>query len=105
MRQDALLGTITVEEADFPWLHGSFAPEPGFAEVKPWFDAVLAAVEAEAYDERFDAAYASIAESLTLLSPAGPVAEFLLHIEGGAAWFRWIEEPDAGPEGEGGERA
>ncbi|MDK0524423.1 hypothetical protein [Streptomyces sp. ML-6] len=26
-------------------------------------------------------------------APGGPVAEFLLHIEGDRAWFRWNDEP------------
>jgi hypothetical protein len=30
---------------------------------------------------------------VSLASPDGPVAEFLLHIEGDRAWFRWSEEP------------
>lgn len=93
MRQDDLLGTIAITEADFPWLHGRFAPEPAFAEVKPWFDAVLALMEAEVYDERFDAAYELIPQALTLVSPRGPVADFLLHVDGEDAWFRWSDEP------------
>ncbi len=30
---------------------------------------------------------------MTLTSPDGPVPEFLLHIEGEQAWFRWSDEP------------
>ncbi|MBT2403319.1 MULTISPECIES: hypothetical protein [unclassified Streptomyces] len=96
MRQDTLLGTITVEEADFPWLSGGFRPEPAFAQVKPWFDEALAAMETEAFGERFDAAYDRIARALTLVSPSGPVAEFLLHVDGDVAWFRWNDESDEG---------
>lgn len=88
MREDVLLGTITVEETDFPWLYGRFTAEPAFAEVKPWFDAVRETMAAEVYDERFDAAYAPIARTLTLVSPSGPLDDFLLHIEGTTAWFR-----------------
>ncbi|MEU9146995.1 hypothetical protein [Streptomyces sp. NPDC048349] len=95
LRRGALLGTVTVTEADFPWLRGRFAPEPAFAEVKPWFDEVLALMAAGEYGERFDAAYEVIARALTLASPTGPVAEFLLHIDGEEAWFRWSDEPFA----------
>ncbi|MFI6939680.1 hypothetical protein ACIBI4_10430 [Streptomyces sp. NPDC050418] len=87
MRGDVLLGSIVVDEADFPWRYGRFTAEPEFEEVRPWFEAVLAVLEAEDYD-RFDAVYASIAEELTFLAPAGPVTDFLLHIEGERAWFR-----------------
>ncbi|MGI5350514.1 hypothetical protein ACQEU8_20395 [Streptomyces sp. CA-250714] len=92
MRQDVLIGTITVEEADFPWLRGSFVPEPSFSQVKPWFDDALALMEADDF-EGFEAAYDRIPRELTLVSPSGPVADFLLHIDGDEAWFRWSNEP------------
>lgn len=96
MRQDTLLGTITVEEADFPRLGGSFLPEPAFTQVKPWFDEVLAVMEAEAFDERLDAAHERIARALTLVPPSGPVAGFLLHIDGDTARFRRNDESAEG---------
>ncbi|MEU6227022.1 hypothetical protein [Streptomyces sp. NPDC047042] len=86
------LGEIVIEEADFPWLSGRFVPEPAFAEVEPWFVEAIALMEAEEYD-RFEDAYERIARTLTLVAPAGPVAEFLLHIEGDRADFRWSDEP------------
>lgn len=95
MRRSTLIGTITVTENDFPWLRGRFAAEPVFAEVKPWFDEVLAIMEADDF-ERFDAAYDRIPQELTLVSPSGPVADFLLHIDGSEAWFRWSDEPLGG---------
>lgn len=91
-RDTELLGEIVIAEADFPWLSGRFTPQPAFAGVKPWFDEALALVAAEEH-ERFDAAYDRIARSLSLVAPSGPVAEFLLHIEDGRAWFRWSDEP------------
>ncbi|MEV6296167.1 hypothetical protein AB0M41_38375 [Streptomyces sp. NPDC051896] len=77
MRREDLLGVIVIDEADFPWLNGRFVPTPTFGEVKPWFD--------ESYDR--------IADTLLLVAPSGPVAEFLLHIGDGRAWFRWNDEP------------
>jgi len=91
-RDQQLLGEILIDDADFPWLSGRFVPEPAFAEVEPWFVELLALVETEEH-ERFDGAYDRIARALTLVSPSGPVAEFLLHIEGDQAWFRWSDEP------------
>ncbi|MGK5544074.1 hypothetical protein ACSNOH_04985 [Streptomyces sp. URMC 127] len=88
LRGDTLVGTITVETSDLPWLVGRFAAEPVYEEVRPWFDEVLALLEADDFDQ-FDAAYDLIAENLTLLSPAGPVSEFLLYIEGDEARFRY----------------
>ena len=87
-----LLGEIVIEEADFPWLSGRFIADPAFATVKPWFDETLALLEAEQH-EQFDAAYDRIAQALTLASPSGPVAEFLLHVQDDQAWFRWSDEP------------
>ncbi|OLZ59354.1 hypothetical protein AVW11_26500 [Streptomyces amritsarensis] len=92
VRQEELLGEIVIDEADFPWLNGRFVPTPTFSEVKPWFDASLALMEAEEY-EQFDHAYERIADTLSLVAPSGPVAEFLLHISDDRAWFRWSDEP------------
>ncbi|MGQ4389913.1 hypothetical protein [Streptomyces sp. SAS_270] len=92
MRQEDLLGEIVIDEADFPWLNGRFVPTPTFEEVKPWFDESLALLEAEEY-ERFDDSYDRIADTLSLVAPSGPVAEFLLHISDARAWFRWSDEP------------
>jgi hypothetical protein len=92
MRRNTLIGTITVQESDFPWLRGRFDPEAGFDQVKPWFDEALALIEADDF-ERFEAAYDRISQELRLVSPSGPVADFLLHIDGDEAWFRWSEEP------------
>ncbi|MFF4006938.1 DUF4240 domain-containing protein [Streptomyces sp. NPDC001717] len=36
--------------------------------------------------------YDEIRKALSLLSPAGPVAEFLLHVQDGQTWFRWSDE-------------
>ncbi len=101
VRQEELLGEVVVDEADFPWLHGRFVPTPAFDEVKPWFDESLSLVEAEEF-ERFDEVYDRIAHTLSLVAPSGPVAEFLLHIEDGRAWFRWSDEPSRTTEPPGG---
>ncbi|CAM5374877.1 hypothetical protein SAVIM338S_01591 [Streptomyces avidinii] len=95
-RQDGPLGVVTVESADFPWLYGRFAPEPGFEQVRPWFEAVQSVlaeeIDGERFGERFDAVYEPIAEQLTLVMPDGvPASDFLLHIDGAEAWFRWSD--------------
>ncbi|MEV6213002.1 hypothetical protein [Kitasatospora sp. NPDC051914] len=91
-RQTELVGEVDIDEGDFPWLGGVFRPGPAWAAVAPWFAETLALLEEEEC-ERFDEAYDRIAENLTFSSPDGPVAEFLLHIEGDRAWFRWSDEP------------
>ncbi|MDX3098113.1 hypothetical protein PV703_24900 [Streptomyces sp. ME01-24h] len=95
------VGVITVEEADFPWLSGRFTPGPAFARVRPLFARELAlmqtAMTAPAEEDEpwaaWEAAYEEVRRTVTLHSPSGPVAEFLLHVEGDQAWFRWSEEP------------
>ncbi len=93
VRQGELVGEIVIDEADFPWLNGRFVPGPAFGDVKPWFDESLALMDAEEY-EQFDDSYDRIVRAgLALVAPSGPVAEFLLHIQEGRAWFRWSDEP------------
>ncbi|MFB8173539.1 hypothetical protein ACFC60_36885 [Kitasatospora purpeofusca] len=92
VREGEVLGEIVIDEADFPWLHGRFVPTAAFGAVRAWFEESLALLDAEEY-ERFDVSYERIAGALSLVAPAGPVAEFLLHVDGGRAWFRWSDEP------------
>ncbi|MGW2377467.1 MULTISPECIES: hypothetical protein [Kitasatospora] len=92
LRGGELLGEIVVDDGHFPWLDGRFVPEAGFVEVKPWFDESAALVDAENF-QAFERAYDRIDGTLTLVSPHGPVAEFLLHIRGDRASFRWSDEP------------
>jgi hypothetical protein len=92
LRQDELIGEIVIEQGDFPWLSGRFAPAPAFAAWKPLFDRELALMEEENWDE-WEAVAAEIHDNLLLVAPGGPVAEFLLHIEDDQAWFRWNDEP------------
>ncbi|MEV4596777.1 hypothetical protein AB0K15_05185 [Amycolatopsis sp. NPDC049253] len=95
VRGEELVGEIVVEEADLPWLRRRFVPQPTFAEVKPLFDQELELIESGLEDhlEAWEQIYDRIAGTLRLLSPHGPVAEFLLHVEDGNAWFRWSDEP------------
>ncbi|MEU3499114.1 hypothetical protein [Kitasatospora cineracea] len=86
------VGEIRIDEADFPWLRGEFAPGPGWAEAAPRFAETLRLVREEEWGE-FDRAYAAVERDYALHSPDGPVAEFLLHIDPPRAWFRFSEEP------------
>ncbi|AOR36375.1 hypothetical protein BFF78_39710 [Streptomyces fodineus] len=97
------VGDIVIDEADFPWLSGTFTAGPGFAAVQDLFARELALLEqADEQDwEEWETAYDEIARRVSLSSPDGPVPEFLLHIEGDRAWFRWSDEPF---EERGGER-
>ncbi|MET7769588.1 hypothetical protein [Nocardia sp. NPDC005366] len=95
VRDEELLGEIVIESGDFPWLSGRFLPQPAFDDVKPLFDQELALIESgvDNHIGEWERIYARITDALSLLSPRGPVSEFLLHIQGDEAWFRWDDEP------------
>lgn len=100
---DAVIGEIHITDGDFPGLSGAFVPLPGFADFKPLFDRELELWErlcdgpgpdaddaATSYRETYDL----IRSTLTLVDSGGvPAAEFLLHIDGSEAWFRWSNTP------------
>ncbi|MFE0802133.1 hypothetical protein [Streptomyces sp. NPDC058812] len=102
----AEVGEILIDDADFPWLSGRFRAGPAFATVQDLFARELALAERddEGHWAQWEAVYAEIERRVRLVSPDGPVAEFLLHIRGERAWFRWSEEPfeQEGPTAEGG---
>ena len=93
---DEVLGAITVDDSDFPWLSGRFEAAAGFARWAPLFDEEQRLLDLVCEDddptgwERWERLYDRISGALTLVAPDGPVAEFLLHIEDGAARFRWM---------------
>lgn len=92
---DEVIGRITIDGGDFPWLEGAFEALPGFAEFKPLFDCELELINAD-LPERvpdWEEVYAKIQDRLSLYDPDGPVAEFLLHVEDDRAWFRWSDTP------------
>ncbi|MEV7437425.1 hypothetical protein [Streptomyces griseoviridis] len=89
-----VIGEILIDDADFPWLSGTFTPGPGFDAVRDLFARELALAQgAEERWEEWEKVYAEIERQVSLSSPDGPVPEFLLHIDGGKAWFRWSDEP------------
>ncbi|MFK0295966.1 hypothetical protein ACIQU6_36595 [Streptomyces sp. NPDC090442] len=89
-----VVGEITITEAGFPWLNGRFTPGPAFAELEPHFARELSLIDTLDEDlAAWEDAYARASDGVRLVAPAGPVAEFLLHIEDDAAWFRWSDEP------------
>jgi hypothetical protein len=95
LRGDELLAELVVTGGDFPWLNAEVRPTAGFAEVRPLFDDELMRLELLDDDpEPWDAADRRIREAACLVAPDGrPVPEFLLHIQGADAWWRWSDEP------------
>ncbi|MEU6380709.1 hypothetical protein [Streptomyces sp. NPDC046909] len=89
---DEPVGEILIDDADFPWLSGRFTAAPAFDALRELFARELALVEG-GEGEEWERVYDEIRRRVSLCSPDGPVPEFLLHIDGDRAWFRWSDEP------------
>ena len=90
-RDDVVLGYLTDCRVSQPVFHCKFRPTAEFESVKHLFDRELALLNENRMDE-YEAAYDEIDElGLHLSPPEGQpiISEFLLHIEGDAAWFRY----------------
>lgn len=95
-----LLAELEVTDGDFPWLSATVRPTEAFEPVRPVFEAELRALRASedgADDGEVDAwerAYLEVRAAVVLIDPDGqPVSEFLLHVEGDQAWWRWMDGP------------
>ncbi|MFJ3669445.1 hypothetical protein ACIPSE_23620 [Streptomyces sp. NPDC090106] len=89
------VGEILIDDADFPWLSGRFTPGPAYDSVRDLFtrELALAQRDDDTHWQEWERAYDEIRRRLSLHSPDGPVPEFLLHIDGDRAWFRWSDTP------------
>ena len=96
---DAVIGELHFSDLDQPWFNCRFLPCPGFETVSSLFAAELRIMKesCKSQNERFDewdAAYAKIVNLKLKLRPHpfvddGVIDEFLLHIDGEVAWFRY----------------
>jgi hypothetical protein len=89
---DILLGTLKPYGLDFPWLNCKFQPTNNYASVKHLFDSELQELNNETNSEKWEEQYQKIIGlNLCLESEDGSekIHEFLLHIEGDEAWFRY----------------
>jgi hypothetical protein len=81
---------------DFPWAQATVVRHAGFADVEPLFveeHRLLNELKDEETAE-WTAAYEQIRRETRLTQPGGgDVAEYLLHIDGDEAWWRWSDEP------------
>ena len=88
-----VVADLGVTGGSFPWLEARVEARPAFDGIRPLFDAEWAASQVEDWD-RADELYRQINAALRLADPDGvEVAEFLLHIQGDDAWWRWSYEP------------
>jgi hypothetical protein len=99
MRGDVQLGVLTLYDLDQPWFYCHFEPEPAFEQVRPLFAAEQELLNDDSgtdFDEDADEdawvrAYQDIQRlGLLLIPDVGEVIDdFLLHIDGTEAWFRY----------------
>jgi hypothetical protein len=98
---EGLLAELVVSGGDFPWLNAEVRAMERFERIRPLFEDELR--QLDGLDEQqasWEAAYDRIRQAVRLLAPDGrPVPEFLLHIDGHDAWWRWSDEsfPDTEP--------
>jgi hypothetical protein len=86
---------LVVTESDFPWLYARVEAADAFAAVRELFvDDLVASEQLDDDPAAADRAYEHIRRRLTLIDPEGRVVpEWLLHIDGNQAWWRWSDEP------------
>jgi hypothetical protein len=95
VRDGQHLASLVVTGGDFPWLHARLEPEAPFEEVRPMFEEELRLLDHLDVDPAsWEAAWRRIRQALDLIAPDGrAVPEFLLHIDGTQAWWRWSDTP------------
>lgn len=75
-------------------LNARVDPEEGLEDVLPLFAEELRLLDSiEENADAWDQAYGAVLATVTLRHPDGrDVPEFLLHIDGDEAWWRWSDE-------------
>jgi hypothetical protein len=94
LRDDLVVADLVVYGDDFPWLNARVFPKEGFEEIRPIFEEELRLVDDDENIQSWEDAYHRIRAEVCLAAPDGHlVPEFLLHIDGSEAWWRWTDEP------------
>lgn len=93
MRGETLLGTLSLDGVNQPFFMTTFEPTDEFGAIRPLFDEELRLAEAEDADwESVEPAYERIRSLDLRLAPLDggeDITDFLLHIRGDEAWFRY----------------
>jgi hypothetical protein len=89
------LADLIVTGGDFPWLNARVDAGEGLAELRPLFAEELRLLKRVNDDvESWERASDAVRNAVTLRYPEGhEVPEFLLHVAGEDAWWRWSDEP------------
>ena len=94
-RGEQIIARLVVTGSDFPWLHARLNPQDGFDDVRPMFEDELRLLDQlDDHIPAWEAVYQQIRQTVTLIKPdRRAVPEFLLHIDGRQAWWRWSDTP------------
>jgi hypothetical protein len=91
MHGTTVLGTLTKTDVDMPWVQCTFVPTPAFATIQPLFEA-----EQQALTDQNDVLWEQLYEQIDALGlrlvnqdKGQSIGQFLLHIDGDQAWFRY----------------
>ena len=97
LRGDQIVADLIVYGDDFPWVNARLVPREAFEEIRPIFEDELRLLDDEENIEAWEQAYYRVRSEVKLAHPDGHlVPEFLLHIDGREAWWRWSDEPFSG---------
>ncbi len=90
-----VVGEIRDATPDQPWFIGTWRPTDHFQPYQPLFELELSL--AESMEDRWsewEECYQRIRQAMRLQNPDGiEVAEWILHIDGDKAWFRYELRP------------
>lgn len=92
-RDGELVANLVPTGFAFPWIEARVEALPGLGPLRPMLDREFRLSQSEE-DAAWEAAYAEVRSAVQLVDPTGkPVAEFLLHIQGDEASWRFSYEP------------
>jgi hypothetical protein len=90
-----VIADLVVTGVDQPWVRAAVHEQPAFSQVRRLFLEDLRLLEdIDNTVEAWEAVQHKIRQTTWMSYPDGsPVPEFLLHIDGSEAWWRWSNEP------------
>jgi hypothetical protein len=91
VRNGVLLGALTQTGSDMPWWEGTFEPAAGFESIRPMFEKERELLEKDEDMDAWGRAWEELAVGMVLepLDGREPITEFLLHIDGFHASWRY----------------
>jgi hypothetical protein len=93
MQGDTHVGALVLDHIDHPWFHCRFSATPAWEPLRPTVEAWITVVESNDSDDlqitRALEAVDALALALVSVPDSEQIDDFLLHVEGDAARFRY----------------